>query len=209
VTARHDMRGVIAGSGFTSGDRLVVGHWSSSPIGPFSDVMWTAPDGTRTLLSPSAGAEEFITAVYAFDRTEVVDLVARGDARGVRVVAGEVDLEITAGPLRLVLPPWRPAWFTRWVEGPVARLAMGVHTYGTSPTGVREWYRADAYRPARDARAHIAGRDLGPMAPIDPPLGVGFTDPPRRPSVVAVRPLLHDPTGRLDEVVDRAARAVD
>ena len=44
---------------------------------------------------------------------------------------------------------------------------------------------------------------------LDPPLGVGFTDPPRRPSVVAVRPLLHDPTGRLDEIVDRAARAVD
>lgn len=203
MTARHGMRGVIAASGFASGDRIVLGHWSSTPIGAFSDVMWTAPDGTRTLLSPDERSESFITAVYAFDRSEVVPLHAEGDARAVRVVAGPVALEVRAAAARLLLPPWRPAWFTRFVEGPVARMTMGVSTYGESPTGVREWYRADAYRPAVAARASIDGHDLGTMAPLDPPLGVGFSDPPRRPSIVAVRPLLEDPSGRLDALVSR------
>ena len=31
---------------------------------------------------------------------------------------------------------------TRWVQDPIARVTMGVRTYGKSPTGVREWYRA-------------------------------------------------------------------
>lgn len=195
------MAGVIASSGFESGDRLVVGHWASSPIGPFTDVMWTAPDGTRTLLSPTARAESFITAVYSFDRTCVVELVADGGPGGVDVAAGPVRVRITAGRAWLVLPPWRPAWFTRWIEDPVARATMGVRTFGESPTGVREWYRADRYRPAREARASVDGEDLGAMAALDPPVGVGFTDPPRRPSVVAVRPLLEDPTGALDRHV--------
>jgi hypothetical protein len=200
---RHAMAGVIASSGFESGDRVVLGHWPTSPIGAFSDVMWAAPDGTRTLLSPDRRAEDFITAVYEFDRTEVVEVRAEGGPHGVRVLAGPVELEVRAGGAWLLLPRWRPAWFTRWVEGPVARATMGVRTYGASPTGVREWYRADAYRPAISARASISGADLGAMAPLDPPLGVGFTDPPPRPSIVAVRPLLADPSGRLDEVVSR------
>ncbi|QGG95362.1 hypothetical protein [Actinomarinicola tropica] len=195
------MAGVIASSGFASGDRIVVGHWVDSPIGPFTDVMWTAPDGTRTLLSPTERAEAFITAVYSFDRTSVVDVAAEGGATGLEVTAGPLRVGIAAGRPWLVLPRRRPAWFTRWVEDRVARATMGVRTFGESPTGVREWYRADRYRPAREAWASVGGRDLGAMAPLHPPLGVGFTDPPRRPSIVAVRPLLEDPTGGLDRLV--------
>jgi hypothetical protein len=90
---------------------------------------------------------------------------------------------------------------TRWVEGPIARAAMGVRTYGESPTGVREWYRADEYRPLVAAEGSVAGADLGPMAPFATPAGFGFSEPPRRPALVKVRPLLEDPSGRLDAVL--------
>ena len=81
--------------------------------------------------------------------------------------------------------------FTRWVQDPIARATMGVRTYGRSPTGVREWYRATSYRLVRDAAARVEGAELGPLAPrIDPPVRFGFSEPPRRPSMVWLRPLL-------------------
>jgi hypothetical protein len=95
----------------------------------------------------------------------------------------------------LPLPLLRPAWVTRHVAGPLAWRLLGVRTYGVSPTGVREWYRASWYRLLRESRAVLAGTDLGPLHPLDPPVGFGFSEPPRRPSMVTVRPLLHDPTG--------------
>ncbi len=72
---------------------------------------------------------------------------------------------------------------------------MGVRTYGVSPTGVREWYRARSYRRVVAGSASVAGADLGPLRPIDPRCGFGFSEPPRRPSIVAVRPHLQFPPG--------------
>jgi hypothetical protein len=198
---RHELRGLIASTGFTSGHRVVVGHWSSSPVGPMTDVMWARPDGERVLLAPSPASAALIGAVYRFDRVDVVPVAADGDERRLRVAAGDLAVEFRAGP-GWPIPFPRPPWFTRLVEGPVARLAMGVRTYGVTPTGVREWYRADVYRPLVAATGTLAGADLGAMAPLRPPTGFGFSEPPRRPSVVAVRPLLEDRTGRLDEVVE-------
>jgi hypothetical protein len=192
---------VIVSAGFTSGDRFMVGHWASSPIGPLDDVMWGRPDGERVLLATSQREADFITAVYRFDRVEVVPVRARSGDGVLELQAGEVELRARAGrgwrlPLRR-----RPAWFTRWVEGPVARVTMGVHTYGTSPTGVREWYQAERSRPLVDASARVGGRDLGALVPRWDPVRVGFTEPPRRPSWVDVRPLLEDPSGRLDQLL--------
>ena len=39
------------------------------------------------------------------------------------------------------------------------------------------------------------------MADVDPACRFGFSEPPKRPSLTAVRPLLEDPSGRLDQVV--------
>jgi hypothetical protein len=179
----------------------MIGHWADSPIGPLDDVMWGRPDGERVLLATSAREADFITAVYRFDRVEVVPVRARSNNGTLELVAGDLELRARAGrgwrlPLRR-----RPAWFTRWVEGPVARAAMGVRTYGTSPTGVREWYQAERSRPLVEASARLAGRDLGALLRRWEPVRVGFTEPPRRPSGVAVRPLLEDPSGRLDRIV--------
>lgn len=197
---RHELRGIIASAGFASGDRVVVGHWAASPIGPMSDVMWAAPDGARTLFAPDDRVASFITAIYRFDQVRVGPVVVTGGERGVDVVAGDRHVHLVAGRgWRISFP--RPPWFTRLVEAPVARAAMGVRAYGTSPSGVREWYRADTWRPVTEGSASVAGVSLGRLAPVEPPCRFGFSEPPRRPSVVAVRPLLEDPSGRLDQVV--------
>ena len=199
--SRFALSGVIVSAGFASGDRFMVGHWASSPLGPLDDVMWGRPDGERVLLASSDREAEFITAVYRFDRVEVVPVaVVSGDGT-LALEAGDVELRVRAGrgwrlPLRR-----RPAWFTRWVEGPVARATMGVRTYGTSPTGVREWYQAERSRPLVEASAELDGEDLGALVPRWDPVRVGFTEPPPRPSWVDVRPLLEDPSGRLDRLL--------
>ena len=82
-------------------------------------------------------------------------------------------------------------------------MAMAVRTYGVSPTGVREWYRADAWHPITDGSLSVDGADRGVLSRVWPPVGFGFSEPPRRPSITRVRPLLVDPTGALDALVDR------
>lgn len=201
-SARHELVGRIAGAGFASGDRVVIGQWEASPLGPFTDIMWATPDDLRILFAPDERVAAYVTSVYGFDRVVVgpvqstwtgSTLAASTDSRGVTLTAGRA--------IRLFVR--RPAWFTRFVEGPVARLAMGVSTYGVSPTGVREWYRADSWRRVRSGEAQIGDVDLGDLVEVDPPCGFGFSEPPKRPSITEVRPLLVDPSGRLALVADR------
>lgn len=190
---RISMRGSIVSSGFASGDRVVVGHWAVSPVGPITDVMWSSPSGERTLFAPTPAAADFITGVYEFDRVEVVEMRTSSGIRRLDLVFG--DRTLGFGARRGIrIPVRRPAWFTRYVEGPIARRLMGVQTYGVSPTGVREWYRADRWAPLRSATATIGGESLGAMAPIRPACGFGFSEPPPRPSWVDVRPLLEYPS---------------
>jgi hypothetical protein len=70
---------------------------------------------------------------------------------------------------------------------------MGVRTYGVTATGVREWYRADRWRPVVGGAATLDGVDLGPIGPVDPPCRFNFSEPPTRPSITDVRPLLEFP----------------
>ena len=194
--------GAICSAGFASGDRFVVGHWDSSPLGPMVDVMWARPDGERVLLAQHQAAAAFVGAVYRFDSVEVSAINSRFDGRALSVDAPGLQLSMRGGRgWRLPFRRLRVPWFTRWVEGPLARLLLGVRTYGVSPTGVKEWYRAELYRPLVDASAVVAGRDLGPWVPFDRAVHFGFSEPPRRPSIVVVRPLLADPSGRLDRVL--------
>lgn len=162
--------------------------------------MWAIPDGTRRLLAPSAAVGRFVSAVYGFDETVVTPLRARLSGAAVDVHAPEMGLEVhLRGGVRLGPAPARPAWFTRWVEGPPARRLLGVRTWGVSPTGVQEWYPAVSYRRVTGGWASLDGRDLGPLRPLDPPVRFGFSEPPRRPAMVEVRPVLSDPSGRLEE----------
>ena len=171
-----------------------------------TDVMWARPEGERVLLVATQAHADFITAVYRFDRVHVVPLEARRDGPELDVRAGDVALEMRAGPgWRVPLGELRPLWFTRWVEGPVARRLLGVRTFGTSPSGVLQWYRADEYRRLVEARAVVAGVDLGALRPIDVAVGFGFSGPPRQPSMVRLRSLLVDRSGRLQEALERGS----
>ena len=189
-TRRFELRGVVSSVGFESGDRFVIGHWLSSPIGAFTDLMWASPDGARHLRVPSARALAFVSGIYAFDHAAVEPVVATVTPASVEVDAGDVGVHLTGGLARPIPFSGVPG-VTRWVQDPIARVTMGVRTYGKSPTGVREWYRAQMYRRVRTASGSVDGRDLGVLAPrIDPPVRFGFSEPPRRPSMVWLRPLL-------------------
>ncbi|MEY2405465.1 MAG: hypothetical protein QOG39_381 [Acidimicrobiaceae bacterium] len=188
---RWSLSGFIASAGFASGDRILVAHWTDSPLGPLTDVLWTRPDGERVLLVPDQPAADFVTSVYDVDRVDIVPVKAGVGERWLELDAGplEVQLKAAAG-WRIPFP--RPLWFTRFVEAPVARSLLGVQAYDTTASGVHVWYRADVHRRIVTGWATAEGRDLGALG--------------SRPSIVAVRPLLEDPSGRLDEVIRRAAR---
>ncbi|MFN8052197.1 MAG: hypothetical protein U0Q22_12205 [Acidimicrobiales bacterium] len=196
---RVQMVGTIASCGFESGDRFVIGRWETSPVGPTVDVMWARPDGTRVLLAPDEPTATYVTSVYRFDEVRVVPFEDVGSN-------SPSELHLTAGPLRIRLNagwrvlwlPDRPLWFTKWVERPVARALLGVHTWGTSPTGVQEWYQARSCRFVQSAAAELDGRELGGSRPLHPACGFGFSESPRRPSIVEVRPTLLGPAGWLD-----------
>ena len=166
------------------------------------DLMWATPAGERRLLAPTAAVARFVSAVYGFDETVVTPLRARVAGGAVDVHAPEIGLEVhLRGGFRLCVPVPRPAAFTRWVEAPVAGRLLGVRTWGVSPSGVQEWYPATSYRRVVGGWASLEGRDLGALAPVDPPVRFGFSEPPRNPSMVEVRPILSDPSGRLEEAL--------
>jgi hypothetical protein len=191
---RVELAGRIGAAGFASGDRVVVGVWAAGPLGPMTDVMWARPDGERVLLAPSESVADFITSAYRFDRVEVVAVRSGGDERSLDVEAGPLAVRLVGGRgWRLPPARLRPPWFTRYVEGPIARVAMGVRTYGVTSTGVREWYRADRWSPVVSGSATLDGVDLGPLRPVDPPCRFNFSEPPTRPSITDVRPLLELP----------------
>jgi hypothetical protein len=195
-TGWYPLVGVISSAGFASGHRFVCGVWATSPLGPIVDLMWATPSGTRRLVAPDPGVAAFVSAVYHFDEVVVSPLTARVEGRSLTVDAPEFGLVLKARAGRgWPVPLPGPAWFHRRLAGPVARRALGVRTYGVSSTGVREWYRARWYRPLVEASATLGGQDLGVLAPLDPPVRFGFSEPPRPPSMVWVRPLLHDPSG--------------
>lgn len=199
MATRVELDGVIASAGFTSGDRVVLGLWDDGPLGPMRDVMWARPDGTRVLVAPDAAVATFVTGVYRFDEVIVAPFRGHRDARSIALDAGPLAVRLAAG--RGVPFPPRPAWVTRYVEAPIARRWLGVEPYGRSPTGVQEWYRARRYRRITWGRLRVAGVDAGDLAPLHPPLGVGFSEPPRRPAVVTVRPRLVDDDGALQRAL--------
>jgi hypothetical protein len=192
---RTQMIGTISSCGFAGGDRFVIGSWRRSPVGPTTDVMWAKPDGTRVLLAPDERTAAFVTAVYEFEEARVVPFSpARAEPGLLDLTAGPLRIRLEAGRTVLWLPP-RPRWVTRYVEAPLAAALLGVRTWGTSPTGVQEWYQARALRFVVDARATVDGVDLGGPVPLDPACGFGFSEAPRRPSIVTVRPTLQWPSG--------------
>lgn len=192
--ARRRFEGRIAGVGSTSGVRIVVGHWTSTPLGPFSDAMVELADGHRLLLAEHAEAAEFISATYEFDEVRVEPFAARVSGDRWQVRSASLELDFTVGgrtwlgralravPRAVAVSPW---WCS--VTDAVARRVLtGVRTKGTAGNGRREWYGATDSHRVLTMTGSFGGQDLGGLAPVDPPPAFGFSSTPRQPSVTDV-----------------------
>lgn len=191
---RDRFRGHIVGVGSTSGVRVVVGRWHTTPLGPFADVMVETAAGHRLLLAPSPAVADYVTATYAFDevRIEPVAVTEEGDRWW--TVSDSLTLDVTVGrrmPLGWLLravpgPIGASPWWAR-VVAPVAHVVVpGVRTVGTALEGRREFYGATDLRRVTAMHARLDGQDLGALADIDPPCRFGFSSTPRTPSVTSV-----------------------
>lgn len=191
---RERFVGRIAGVGSASGVRVVVGRWDASPWGPFADVMVEDAEGHRVLLAPDARVRDYVSATYRFDETVLEPVAVDDTGDGWLVATPSLDLRLRIGRrtplgLALALLPDRMATAPAWCAAvdPVARVALrGVRTRGTAGGGRREWYGATDLRAIASLEGTWRGRDLGALAPVDPPCRFGFSSTPRRPSVASV-----------------------
>lgn len=191
---RERFHGAIAGTGSTSGVRVVVGHWHDTPLGAFSDAMVETAEGRRVLLAPHRAAADFIAATYTFDEVRLEDVEVRDGADGWTFRSPSLVLDLRLGrrtPLGVLLRlvPTRLATSPAWcaLTDPVARVVLrGVRTRGSAGNGRREWYGATDTRAVVAAAGAFEGEDLGAIAPVDPPCRFGFSSTPRRPSMTTV-----------------------
>lgn len=194
MPVRERYQGRIAGVGTTSGTRLVVGHWTHTPLGAFADVMVERPDGHRVLLAPSEAVREVIEATYVFDEVRVEDVAAVECSDAWRVTSPSLDLHIEFGGrsrlgwLLSAVPDAlaTSTWWATLVDPVASRVMDGVRTRGTAREGRREWYGATDLRHVTAASGTFDGRPLGSLAPVDPPCRFGFSSTPRTPSVTSV-----------------------
>ncbi|MCW0215396.1 MAG: hypothetical protein OJJ54_18735 [Pseudonocardia sp.] len=192
TTDRFD--GEIAGLGTAAGLRVVVGHWPSSPLGAFTDVMVERPDGHRILLAPSQVVADFVSGTYSFDEVVLTPVVHRVDGGWRRVSAGPLELGFHVGgrpvlgallravPRSLATAPW-------WISAidVVARLVLpGVRTRGSAGGGREEFYAALDLHRIVVADLRWDGVDQGGLAPVEPPVRFGFGSTPGAPSLVRV-----------------------
>ncbi|WP_229051706.1 hypothetical protein [Aeromicrobium sp. Leaf350] len=194
MTRRFD--GHIVGLGTTSGTRVVVGIWDRTPHGRFADAMVERADGRRLLLAPDTWVADLVSATYTFDEVRVVPVVVDGWG----VTAGPLQVSWTPGTrapigwvLRTVPPPLGrlEAW-ARFCDPIARRIMPGVRTHGSAGNGRTEWYAAsDAWR-VESARVTWDGDDLGPLAPVDPPVRFGFASAPRTPTLTRVTSFIRD-----------------
>ncbi len=183
-------RGTIAGVGTTSGVRVVVGRWDTSPYGAFADAMVETPDGHRVLIAPTVEVAGFVASTYVFDEVRVEPILVDDWA----LSSPSLSLTLTVGRrtglgrlLRLVPRTLAesPAWCL--VTDPVARVVLrGVRTRGTAGRDRREWYGAPDVRAVLTASGTFDGRSLGALARVHPTPRFGFSSTPLRPSVTTL-----------------------
>ncbi|WP_298251828.1 hypothetical protein [uncultured Arthrobacter sp.] len=193
--------GHIAGIGTTSGTRLVIGRWDSSPLGVFTDVMMEDAVGHRTLLAPSQDVADYVGATYSFDDVILCPITSTLAEDRLVVDAGELQVfaeigRITALGRLLGVVPARLATHPRWLAlvNPLAsRLIAGVATAGSAGHGRTEYYGVTSARAVDGATAAWRGTDLGALAPVSPPVRFGFSSAPPRPQLVSVTTTIRRP----------------
>ncbi|HEU5484208.1 MAG TPA: hypothetical protein VFU98_04815 [Microlunatus sp.] len=192
--SRLRFRGQIAGLGSDSGVRIVVGHWDDSPFGAFTDLMVEQADGWRVLIAPTRQVAAFVAGTYGFDEVEVgeVEWVRRGTEVSVTGPGLELSFLVGArtrlGRLLRLVPP-RVATSPTWSRliGPLsARLVPGVRTFGSAGSGRWEAYGATDLHAITRSAGVWRGRTLGELAPVEPPVAVGFASTPRIPGLTTL-----------------------
>ena len=178
--------GRISSTGFSSGDRIVIGDWRKSHLGGFTNVMWAKPDGTRVLLSPSDEHARYVSELYNFEEVEVVEIEVLRDNRGISVEAGELSVQISWG-VPFALPFWRPLWFTATIESFFGRLLFGTKTAWVPKNGRREWFSVRGVSRGSEANAWKNGRPMGSKESFLTDACFGFSEPPKFPSSVSLK----------------------
>lgn len=188
--------GRILGVGTTSGVRLVVGVWDTSPLGTFADVMVEQADGHRVLLAPTQQVADFVAGTYSFDETRIEPVQVDRPAPGTRVEVTTPSLSLTATLGRRTALGWLLRGIPRRVAAspllatvtdPVARIVLrGVRTRGSAGQGRREYYGATDVRAVTSVSARLDDADLGTLTAVDPPARFGFSSTPRPPSLTEV-----------------------
>lgn len=190
--------GRILGVGTSSGVRLVVGDWSSSPLGAFTDVMVATDDDRRVLLAPDDEVADYVTRTYSFDEVVRCDVVlTETGAKGARrwlVEAGPLVARLDLGSRTAT--GWvlaaMPGFLSRsrvfaTLSDPVARLVHpGVRTRGSAGNGRREYYGARDQHAVTHVAGTWGGQDLGRLADVTPDPGFGFSSTPASPSLTRV-----------------------
>ncbi|MFD1858631.1 hypothetical protein EHW97_12515 [Aeromicrobium camelliae] len=187
--------GYIAGLGTTSGLRIVIGHWTASPFGAFSDVMLETASGMRVLLAPDEQVADFVAATYRFDAVVVGPVAVRVVDDQWDVTAPDLDLHVEVGGRRtlgllLRTVPTRvrdSLWWARAIDLLARTLQPGVRTYGSAGSDRTEWYAASDVRSVSAAWGTFRGDPVGTIAPVVPPVRFGFGSAPRSPSLTTVR----------------------
>ena len=193
--------GLIAGIGTSSGTRLVIGHWETSPFGPFTDIMMEDAAGHRTLLAPTRDVADYVGATYTFDDVVVLPITSVVTEDRLVVDAGDLRLRAGVGGVTLLgrllgLVPSTLATHPRWLTliNPVAsRLVRGVATAGSAGHGRTEYYGVTSARAITGVAASWRGADLGALAPVSPPVRFGFSSAPPRPQLCSVTTTIRRP----------------
>lgn len=178
--------GRISSTGFSSGDRFVIGDWLDSPLGSFTNVMWAKPDDRRVLLSPSREHADYVNELYNFEEVRVVEIEVKRSRRGMSIDAGEVSINLGWGS-PISIPFWRPLWFIASVEYFFGRMVFGTRTFGRTKNGRREWYSVRSISRIIRAEGEIDGSRLGEKVSFEPGSCFGFSNPPYKPSTVVLK----------------------
>lgn len=179
-------KGRITSSGFSTGDRIVVGAWNESPFGEFTDIMWAKPDGRRVLIAPNQEVADYVDAMYSFDKIEIQDITIKHGENNLSVDCNSMKLEFEWNR-GFRIPFKRSLFFIATVELFFAKLFFGTRTHGVTKNHRKEWYAIDRVSKITNANATISGQNLGRMSSMDEPCKFGFSEAPKKPSSCEVR----------------------
>ena len=181
--------GRISASSFSTGERIVIGDWSKSPLGKFVNIMWARPNGRRILISPSEKCAEYVSKIYSFEEVIIQPIEIKRNTNKIEIKALDLKL-IFEWKSFFPLPINRPRWFISTIENFIGNLVFGSKTFGKTRDGRKEWYMIKGISFISKAHGENRGESFGTIEYHKIPALFGFSEPPKRPSSVKVVSLI-------------------